>query len=120
LLLTYFRKPRSQIAFVHKITELKRDDKGRRAEHSGKKDWWAKTKKIYKLGPPLSLERIKQDKTLKDAGFVRGNCQARQNITAFWPELHRLIIQLNPQAQKVLKKYAPERMDGELLAIPTK
>jgi len=95
------------------------NDRGRRAWHSGKKDWWAKTRKLCKLASPLLLERIKQDKALKDAGFVRGNCQARQNITAFWPELYRLIIERNPQAKKFLGKYAPERMDGELLAMPT-
>jgi len=117
LLLIYFRKPMSEIAFVSVIKELKRDAGGRKSGHSGKTDWWAKTKKLCKLESPISLERIKADKELKRAGFVRGNCQARQNITAFWPELYRLIISRNPQAKKVLREYAPERMDGQLLAL---
>jgi len=99
------------------ITELKRDDKGRKSGHSGKTDWWAKTKKLCNLEYPISLERIKADKELKSAGFVRGNCQALQNITAYWPELYRLIISRNPQRKRELQKYAPERMDGQLLAL---
>jgi hypothetical protein len=117
LVLIYFRRPKSEIAYACKISELQREAKGRRSEHSGKKDWWAVTKKLCKLKCPLSLEKLKQRKELKDAGFVRGSCQARQNITASWPELYRVIIELNPQARAVLGKYAPERMDGQLLAM---
>jgi hypothetical protein len=117
LLLIYFRRPKSEIAFVSVIKELKRDAAGRKSGHSGKTDWWAKTKKLGKLESPISLNRIKADKELKSAGFVRGNCQARQNITAFWPELYRLIVLRNPQARKVLQKYAPEKMDGQILAL---
>jgi hypothetical protein len=117
LVLIYFRKPRSEIAFVSVIKELKRDDRKRKSGHSGKPDWWATTKKLCKLESPISFSRIKADKELKSAGFVRGYCQARQNITEFWPELYRLIILRNPQAKMVLQKYAPEKMDGQILAL---
>ncbi|MFZ4394547.1 MAG: hypothetical protein ACOYOU_02855 [Kiritimatiellia bacterium] len=116
LLLVYFRRPLSQIGFVSKISDIRRMDHGRFAGHSGKQDWWADTTRLCGLDCPLDLHTIKRHKGLAEAGFVRGNCQARQNVTAYWPELYGLIIEKNPSLKKVLCKYAPEKMDGQLLS----
>ncbi len=71
--------------------------------------------KTLQTGMSHCLEVLKRTRS-DQSGFVRGNLQGRQNITTFWPELYKLIIDRNPQLLKVLSTYAPEKMDGELLA----
>lgn len=115
LILIYFRKPLSHIAHICRIMELKRDNRNKIANHSKKTDWWAKTEIIYRMKCPIDLDTIKRHKALANAGFVRGNFQARQDITAFWPELYQIILDKNSDAYKVLSPYSPERINGELL-----
>ncbi len=115
LVLIYFRKPLSHIAHIYRITELKRDNANKIAAHSKKPDWWATTEIIYKMKCPIDLDTIKRHKALANAGFVRGKFQARQDITVFWPELYQIILDKNPDAYRILSRYSPERMDGELL-----
>ncbi|HNR14609.1 MAG TPA: hypothetical protein PKM59_14980 [Thermodesulfobacteriota bacterium] len=117
LLLIYFRKPLSQIRYIYRIEEIRRDDNGRIVDHSGKEDWWATTTRVCELKTPLSLDVMKRHKELANAWFIRGSLQGRWDITVFWPEIYQLMIERNRHAGKVLSKYAPEKIDGELISM---
>jgi hypothetical protein len=75
------------------------------------KDYMADIRRVFTLDAPLHLSQLREDSVLQNAGFVRGMMQGRYRATAYWPDLYRLIIKLNPSLKaKLHKKYPPERV----------
>jgi hypothetical protein len=74
-------------------------------------DYMASIRRVCKLKAPLHWSQLKNDVVLRNAGFVRGMMRGRPRATAYWPDLYRLIISLNPSLKsKLHKKYSPERI----------
>lgn len=75
------------------------------------KDYFADSRRVCTLDAPLHLSQLRENSVLCSAGFVRGQMQGRYRATAYWPDLYRLIIALNPSLKaKLHKKYSPERV----------
>jgi len=76
-----------------------------------RKDYFADIRRVCSLDAPLHLSQLREDSVLRKAGFVRSQMQGRPRATAYWPDLYRLIIALNPSLKaKLHKKYSPERI----------
>jgi hypothetical protein len=74
-------------------------------------DYMAVIQRVCTLKAPLNLSQLKENRVLRNAGFVRGQMQGRPRATEYWPDLYRMIISLNPSvAAKLQKKFGPERV----------
>jgi hypothetical protein len=73
-------------------------------------DWMAPIRKVCHLRAPVHLSELRGHPVLRHAGFVRGNIKGRYRATDHWPELLRMIIGRNPSADRVLKRFGPERV----------
>ena len=69
-----------------------------------------KIEKICELDSPIFLDDFRQHKILKTASFVRRNMQGNLLVTEYWPYLFKMIITRNPTIEKLLSKYAPEKL----------
>lgn len=81
-----------------------------RAQWKPGKDYMAPIRRVCSLKAPLHLSELQEHPIIKDAGFIRGNMQGRRKASAYWPQLHRMILERNPSSKKVLKPYPPEKI----------
>ena len=73
-------------------------------------DWMASIERVCTLKAPLRLEDLRRDPGVRDAGFVRGAMRGRPRATAYWPEVHRMIVERNPGLPRALRRFGPERV----------
>jgi len=73
-------------------------------------DWMAPIERVCTLKAPLRLEDLRANPAVRVAGFVRGAMRGRPRATAFWPELHRMIVERNPALARALRGFGPERV----------
>jgi hypothetical protein len=52
---------------------------------------------------------MRENKVVCSAGFIRGQMQGRYRATEYWPELYRMIVSRNPNVERVLRKYGPDK-----------
>jgi hypothetical protein len=64
---------------------------------------------VCKLDAPLHLSVMRENKVVCSAGFIRGQMQGRYRATEYWPELYRMIVSRNPNVERVLRKYGPDK-----------
>jgi len=70
----------------------------------------ADIRRVCTLGDPLKFSDLKGNKAVRDAGFVRGMMRKGWRASGHWPELYRMITDLNPSITRALRKYTPERV----------
>jgi hypothetical protein len=73
-------------------------------------DYMGAIRRICSLKAPIFLEDLKQHKILKTAFFIRRRMQGRHKATEYWTYLYNMIVQRNPNAERSLRKYAPEKL----------
>lgn len=73
-------------------------------------DWMAPIRRVATLRSPVHLSQLREHRVLGTAGFVRGRMQGRYRATPYWPELYRLILELNPGLERLLREYEPSRV----------
>jgi len=72
-------------------------------------DYMADIRLVCKLDAPLHLSVMRENKVVCSAGFIRGQMQGRYRATEYWPELYRMIVSRNPNVERVLRKYGPDK-----------
>jgi len=73
-------------------------------------DYMAPIRRVCTLNAPLHFSVLRENRHLKDAGFVRGCMQGRPRATDYWPELHRTIVSLNPDLKRLLSALGPDKI----------
>ena len=99
LILFYRTSPDMKIVDIFRVNSPVRRDKTWK--------YMADIKRVTRLKSPVHLEHLRQRRTLRDASFMRANMQGRPNVTAHWPSLLDLIIDLNRSLRTRLTKYQP-------------
>jgi hypothetical protein len=107
LLLFYRAAPDS---FVGDVFRLAGPVEHVTAQWKAGKDWMGRICRVAKSKAPLHLSEMREDRILRDAGFVRGSMRGRYRATSYWPHLYRMILDRNPAAQRVLKAFEPARV----------
>ena len=74
------------------------------------KDWMAPIHRVCTLKAPIHWSDLRDHPVVGDAGFVRGGMRGRYRASAYWPELHRLILARNPSVARALRSFGPERI----------
>ena len=107
LLLMYRASPTCAITDIFRLTgKLKRDRAGWRDGYC----YAGRIERVCKLDSPIFLDQIRKHRILKTASFVRRNMQGQGlEATEYWPELYPMVCNRNPNAQKALVWYAPEK-----------
>jgi len=70
----------------------------------------APIRRVTSRRSPLRLSQKREHRVLGSAGFVRGSMRGRYRATPYWPELYRLILELNPGLERSLHNYDPTRV----------
>jgi hypothetical protein len=74
------------------------------------KDWMGGIRRVCTLKAPIHLTDLREHRTIRDAGFVRGSMRGRFKASQYWPDLHRLIVGRNPSVLSRLSKFGPDRL----------
>lgn len=104
LVLYYFTRPESAITFIYELTE---DADYRPARWKPGKDSMARIARVCRLTPPITLEELRRDRTLRKSSFARHQ-QGRHNMTEYWPYLYQMILRRNHKLKKSLEQFDPE------------
>lgn len=107
LILFYRTAPDSSVRDVFQVSgPVKRIE----ARWKAGLDWMAPIERVCTLKAPLRLEDLRVNPAVRAAGFVRGAMRGRPRATAFWPELHRMIVERNPGLARPLHRFGPDRV----------
>jgi len=97
LLLYYHKTPRKELRHIAVVTENAAPNKRWR--------WGGRIRVLARLEQPISLAHIRASAILKKTPCVRGNFEARYDVTPWWSEWYRLITVLNPDLRSKLAQY---------------
>jgi hypothetical protein len=75
-----------------------------------KKDVFASISRISSIQSPLSYKEIKTDAILSNSNMVAMHMQGKFNVTGEWKRLYDLIITKNPELEKELSDFSPEKI----------
>jgi len=75
-----------------------------------KVDFYTRLERVCRLGSPILLEFLRDDRVLGMAGFVRADMRSRANASELWPYLYRMILARNRSLRSKLVKYDPARL----------
>ena len=85
--------------------------------HEGRAEWRegdcyaGRIERVCKLDSPVFLDDLRRHRILQTASFVRRNMQGRALLVSeYWAYLYPMICERNPNARRVLTRYAPERI----------
>ncbi len=67
-------------------------------------------RRVCRLKNAIHLDQLRKHPTLGRSSFIRRNMQGNLLVTENWPDLHRLLCTTNPQLERVLRPYSPERL----------
>ncbi len=103
LLIVYRSRPDSRLEHVFKLTSS--PYVGAHWNDDSRDAVYADFARVGDLPTPVGLSVLKSDAGLRHAPFVRSSVQGPQRITTWWPALRRLIVQLDPKNERVLKDW---------------
>jgi hypothetical protein len=78
-----------------------------------KRDFYTRLERVCRLGSPILLEFLRDDRVLRTAGFVRADMRSRANATEYWPYLHRMILAHNRSLRSSLVEHDPARLESK-------
>jgi hypothetical protein len=107
LILFYHNYPQS---FIQEIFTLTSSPYLEKVTYKKGMDFMADIKKICSLNSPVALHDLRNHKNIRTAAFIKNKIRGRQSATAYWPDLHKLILNKNPSLRIYLKRFSPDMM----------
>jgi len=80
------------------------------ADWKGGLDYMAAIHRVCTLKAPLHWSEMCANSVIKEAGFIRGKMRGRYRASEYWPELYQMIVSRNPNAERELKMFGPDRL----------